>query len=276
MRIREFVIAVSLVGGMRLPAHAGTITIKTETRAVLQAGTLVVRMNVLNSGDEPARLVVAAARVGGREERGDVRPELPPGTTMDVVLRLPWAQGKGQWPLVTTTDYADGRGYPFQAMHVALVSSSDASPALVAIVDLAIDPVVTSGEAILRIKNLSVVWREARLSFSVPVGLEVENPVRPLMLEPWADAEVRARVVNRSGLAGSRYVAFAAVEYDDEEGHHTALARGMVEVRGADPARGRLLLIGAAALIMAWFVILAWRQRKTRRPGSTSPPAPVG
>ena len=267
--------AVLLLPGSALSAGAGTITMKTETRAVLEAGTLAVQINVLNSGDETARSVMAAASFGGRDVHGEARAALPPGTAMDVVLRLPWTPGKGQWPLTSTIDYTDGRGYALQALHVALVSSTDAAPALVAIVDFTMDPVVTSGNLIVRLKNLSPLSQDARLSFSVPLGLEVENPVRPLFLEPWGDAEVKARIVNRTALAGSRYVAFAVVEYDDGEGHHAALARGAVEIRGAGTTRGRSLLFTAAALTTAWILFMAWRRRQDRRGGSPPSAAPV-
>lgn len=253
----------------------GTISIKTETRAVLEAGTLAIGLNVLNSGDETARSVMAAASFGGRDARGEPRPTLPPGTAMDVALRLPWTQGKGQWPLTSTIDYTDGRGYAFQALHVAVVSSPDASPALLAIVDFTMDPVMTSGGVIVRVKSLSSVPRDARLSFSVPLGLEVDSPVQPVVLEPWADAEVKARIVNRTALVGSRYVAFVVVEYDDEEGHHAALAHGTVEIQGPGTARGRSLLFAAAALITAWILFMAWRRRQVQRGGSATPPPPV-
>lgn len=259
-------------------AAAGTISIRNEVRATVQAGTLAVTMDIRNSGDETARSVVAAASFGGRDVRAAARAALAPGTAMDVALELPWFQTvPGQWPLLTTVDYADGNGYAFQALQVALVSSLAASPALIVLLDVDVKPVAASGAVSVRLKSLSALPRDARLSFFVPRGLEVDVPVRPLPLAPWADAEAKARIINRAALAGSRYPAFATVEYDDSDGHHAAIAQGMVEVRAADADRGRSFVVAAAALASVWILLVVWRRWRNGRKQPLSPPhAPAG
>jgi len=251
------------------PVLAGSITIRTEVTATAKANGLAVAVRVVNSGDEIAHSVIVGAAFRGQTARDSTGATLAPGGGMDVSLDLPWTEAMpGQWPLMTTVDYADANGYPFQAIEVAVVSSPGASPALLAAFDLDASPVATSSSVGVRLKSLSAIARQARVSFLVPRGLEVDIPSRSLPLKPWADAQVEARIINRAALAGSRYPVFVTVEYDDSYGHHAALAHGAVEIRAATPARGNYLFGAAAAMAVVWVVLVVGR--RWRR--GTAPP----
>lgn len=275
-------LSVSCLLASATSGAAGTISIRTEVKATAQPGKLAVAMNILNSGDETARSVVAAASFSGHDVRASARPALAPGTAMAVTFELPWSQTMpGQWPLTTTVDYEDGNGYAFQALQVALVSSPGASPTLIAIIDVDVQPVASSGGVSVRLKSLSPLPRDARLTFFVPRGLEVDVPARPLSLAPWADAEVKAQIINRAALPGSRYLAFVTVEYDDADGHHAAIAHGMVEVHAAKAYahQGRVFLVAAAALTTIWVLLVVWRRWRGGRKGAqplSPPPAASG
>lgn len=60
-------------------------------------------------------------------------------------------------------------------------------------------------------------------------------------------------------LPGSRYLMFVTLEYDDHDGHHAAVAHDMVEIRAASPLGAIYSLVGAAALMLVWIVLVARR-----------------
>ena len=191
---------------------------------------------------------------------------------MEVALEIPWAPpSPGQWPLTTTVDYADRNGYAFQALQVALVSAAAASPALLAVLKVEAGPVAGAARVDVRLKSLSEVARHARVQFFVPRGLEVDPPARSLEIGPWADAEVSAKILNRAALPGSRYPVFVTAEYDDEAGHHSTLGSDVVEIVTAPVTSRAYAWIAAAALMITWVAVLAYRRyARARRSGAAS------
>jgi hypothetical protein len=248
-------------------AEAGTISLSTEVTTTLKPGAVTVAVKVTNSGDEAAQTVVPTLRFAGKDTRLPGTASLPPRQTMEASVELPFAQATaGQWPLVATTDYADSNGYPFQALQVSLVSSPGALPALIAIVGMDADLVHTTGRIRARLKSLSDAAQSVRPQLYLPRGLELAAPVEPLSLSPWAEAELSARIVNRAALAGSRYPAFLTVEYDDAAGHHAAIGHSVLEIRAPRASTARYAWIAAAALVLAWLALLAWRRIRARPP----------
>jgi hypothetical protein len=260
------------------PSVAGSIRLATEVRATIERGSLAVVVNLRNSGDEPAHRIEPRVQFGSREARGDSRAVLRPSETMTMSAQIPLDAAVGQWPLVTRVDYTDVNGHPFQALHVALVSTPAATSALIAVVDVDAKLVGTSGTVRARLKSLSETVRELRVRFLVPGGLEVDAPERTLALEPWQDAVAQGTIVNRSAISGSRYPVFVVAEYTDDGGPHATLGHAVVEIRGVDPKYGRTLLVAAAALIAAWVLMLVWRRRRRgdRLPAAVNRPGPGG
>jgi hypothetical protein len=263
-------LGTSLVGALALnllvvdPATAGSIGIATEVRATVERGSLAVVVKLTNTGDEAARAVVPTVGFRDHEARGESRATLAPSESMETALRLPLGDQAGQWPLVTRADYTDANAYPFQALHVALVSAPPATPALVVVVDVDAKAVVGSGDIHVRVKSLSEGSRQVRVRFHVPRGLEVSPPIVPLTLEPWADATAEAKVVNRAALAGSRYPLFVTVEYDDGI-HHAALGHAAVEIRAPRSAPAWLAWVVAAVLLVVWVAVVGYGRLKGLR-----------
>ena len=77
-----------------------------------------------------------------------------------------------------------------------------------------------------------------------------------------------ANIVNREAPVGSRFPVFVTVEYDDEAGHHTALAQATVEMAAARFSAGHALLGMALVLGAAWFAALAYGRIKSRPAGA--------
>jgi hypothetical protein len=243
------------------PALATTISLVTETTATFKPGAVSVAIKVTNAGDEAASSVTPAVRLFGQEGRAQPRASLRPGETMEAAVELPLAALlPGQWPLSATVDYADANGYPFQALQLALVSTPGATPSLVAVLGVEAEPIQGSGSLRARIKSLSEAARPVRAQFYVPRGLELSAPAQTLTLGPWAEMEVRGKVVNRAALPGSRYPVFATVEYEDGSGHHAAVGHAIAEIGGPRKVPAWYAWAGAGALLLAWVLLLAYRR----------------
>ena len=245
------------------PAAAGSISISIAPLVELREGALSAQVKVSNVGDESAQSVAAVLVFGEHRVRGDLRPSLAPGTSMDAALTLPvGGLGTGRWPYQIAVDYTDANQYPFQAVHLGLVTVGSPPPAKVAVSELKADPLSSSGTLSIRVKNLAGVARQASVSVVAPEGIEVTAPTQEVRLAAWEERTVTAPIVNRTALVGSRYPLFAQVQYDEDGVHQTAAGQGMVEIEAAQSffEKWRLWLeIVAGVLVAAWLGVLLWR-----------------
>ena len=245
------------------PAVAGSISISIAPLVELREGALSAQVKVSNVGDESAQSVAAVLVFGEHRVRGDLRPSLAPGTSMDAALTLPvGGLGTGRWPYQIAVDYTDANQYPFQAVHLGLVTVGSPPPAKVAVSELKADPLSSSGTLSIRVKNLAGVARQASVSVVAPEGIEVTAPTQEVKLAAWEERTVTAPIVNRTALVGSRYPLFAQVQYDEDGVHQTVAGQGMVEIEAAQSFLEKWRLwfeIVAGVLVAAWLGVLLWR-----------------
>ena len=245
------------------PAAAGSISISIAPLVELREGALSAQVKVSNVGDESAQSVAAVLVFGEHRVRGDLRPSLAPGTSMDAALTLPvGGLGTGRWPYQIAVDYTDANQYPFQAVHLGLVTVGSPPPAKVAVSELKADPLSSSGTLSIRVKNLAGVARQASVSVVAPEGIEVTAPTQEVRLAAWEERTVTAPIVNRTALVGSRYPLFAQVQYDEDGVHQTVAGQGMVEIEAAQSFLEKWRLwfeIVAGVLVAAWLGVLLWR-----------------
>jgi hypothetical protein len=242
-------------------ARAGSISITMTATADVKDGNLVVGLTIGNTGDEAASSVVPVLRVGDKEVRGQRHESLDPGQKVQDTLGLPTGDlTPGRWPYRLAVDYTDANQYPFQALHAATFLIGSPPPAKVAVPEISVPALSDRSTVSLTVKNLAGVARSASVSVFAPEGLEVETPTQKVDLPAWETAKVRATLVNRTALAGSRYPIFVAVEYDEDGTHQALAASGTVEVqqRRALVSRGLLWVVGA--LLVAWVALLIWRR----------------
>ena len=257
--------ALLLVGLGASPALAGSITINMTTRADLGAEELSVNLSVGNTGDEAAGTVVPILRLRDREVRAQREDSLAPGARIERTMVIPAADvTEGRWPFRVAVSYTDQNQYPFQALHVALVTRGNPLPAKVAVTRMEITPLESSATVTLRVKNLAGVERTAAVTLFAPEDVEIESPAAQVKLDPWAEELVHFDMTNRTALAGSRYPVFASVEYDEPGTHHTVVGQSAVEVRSPRAFLPRLLVWVVGALLLGWIGILVWRWRGRR------------
>ena len=241
-------------------AQAGNISITMTTTAEVRDGGIAVRLTVRNTGDEAASSVVPILRFGDREVRGTRQETLAPSQSFEDTLTLPQsALGPGRWPFRVAVDYTDQNQYPFQALHVAIITVGNPSPAKVSVQEISIPPLSSSTVAHTRVKSLAGVARKVAVNVFAPEGLEVSDGRAEVDLAAWEEKEVSSHLVNRTALAGSRYPIFVSVEYDDEGTHHAVISHGLVEVGAPHREVSSTLLVVVGVLVAAWLVFLGWR-----------------
>src|SRR5436309_8590312 len=130
-------LALCLLG----PAAAGSISISISPVVEPREGALSAQVKVSNVGDEAAQSVAAVLVFGEHKARGDIHPSLAPGAAMDAALSLPVGElGTGRWPYYVAVDYTYANQYPFQAIHVGLVTVGSPPPAKASVSEVKADP----------------------------------------------------------------------------------------------------------------------------------------
>ena len=161
--------ASALALSLARPAGAGSISITIQPVVELREGSAQVKVS--NVGDESAQSVAAVLVFGEHKARGDIHPSLAPGAAMDAALSLPVGElGTGCWPYYVAVDYTYANQYPFQAIHVGLVTVGSPPPAKASVSEVKADPLSSSGTLRIRLKNLAGAARQASLNVVAPEG----------------------------------------------------------------------------------------------------------
>src|SRR5262245_17769506 len=261
--------ALLLVGLGAGVACAGSITINMTTRTELTDKELKVDLTVGNSGDEAAGSVVPILRLRDREVRGAREDSLAPGGRIERTLVVPAADlGEGRWPFRVAVSYTDQNQYPFQALHVSLITRGNPLPAKIAVTKVDITPLESSATMTIRLKNLAGVERAATVNVFAPEDIEIEGGAPEVKLAAWAEDSVERDITNRTALTGSRYPVFAIVEYDEQGTHHAVVSQGLVDVSTPRAFLPRALTLLVGVLLLGWVALLAWRFRG-RKPATT-------
>src|SRR2546428_9828429 len=138
------------------PAVAGSISISILPVVELREGALSAQVKVSNVGDEAAQSVAAVLVFGEHKARGEIHPSLAPGASMDATLSLAVGDlGTGRWPYQVAVDYTDANQYPFQAIHLGLITVGSPPPAKMAGSGVKAGPPSHTGPAPLPPHNLA-------------------------------------------------------------------------------------------------------------------------
>jgi hypothetical protein len=247
------------------PVAAKSISINMSVTPEVHGGELAVKIKVSNTGDEAALSVTPVVRMGDKEARGTRRESLGPNEAMEDTLTVAMGElGTGRWPFRVAVDYTDANQYPFQALHVALLTIGNPSPARIALPEVKIPPLAGSADMTVKVKNLSGSARKVKVTAFVPEGIEVTDTAPEVNLDAWAEKTASIGLTNRTALAGSRYPLFAAAEYDDEGTHYAVVGTGVVEIGASSSiVRPTLLTIGGV-LVVGWLVLIGWRLARRR------------
>lgn len=244
-------------------AAGGTIAIRISSTAEVKEGLLRMAATIVNAGDETAVAVRPVFSFSGRETRGRAFETLGPQEVYEGTFSLAVSDlGPGRWPYRLAVDYTDGKHHPFQALRVSsVVLGSDPGPFGLELLGIDAPPLTGPGAVRIRVRNPGSGSRQASIGFFAPADLEVVERGRSVVIAPGAHVEVSLGIAPRTAQVGSRYAAFAVLEYDDAGVHHALVADSLVEVRERRPRLAPGLLATSGLLVLTWLILVCVRRR---------------
>jgi hypothetical protein len=209
--------------------------------------------------------VVPILRLRDHEARGAREDSLAPGARIERTMVVPADDlGDGRWPFRVAVSYTDQNQYPFQALHVSLITRATRCPRRSRVPRISITPAreqrgrVDGGS---RISPASK--RDTRRSRSSRRrDIEVQGGPADVKLAAWDEENVHFDITNRTALAGSRYprVRERGVRRARRPPRRPRPGRRRGALTG-DAALPRVLLWVVGVLLVAWLALLAWRGR---------------
>ncbi len=135
------------------------------------------------------------------------------------------------------------------------------------------EPLVDSGRARLRLKNLAQQERDFTLTLFTPRELSADYS-KSLKLKTGEERSISIPIRNFSALPGSTYPIYAVAEYDREGRHYTSIIVSSIQTIAGTGffTRFRSWLLGAALLLLLLGAV-GTILRLARQPRGPRPPA---
>lgn len=247
------------------PAAAGNISIQTDLAHSVDAGSLNVRIDIFNKGDEPAFQVRAGLAVFGRRLDSERAESLPVGKTRRFNFRVSLPAGqRGTFPLSAELFFEDARQHPYSTLSCALVAVGEKKPA--GLTGIAW-PVTEGRQHSVRVRVLNAAPRARTVAARIflPQSLNTAQYQKKIELFPRHFGYVDFPISYRYGVNDATYPVFCTLEFDEDRRHHTAIVRSAVQIVRS---RNWLLktrwywLAGLPVILLAWIGV--WRGVRRR------------
>ena len=218
---------------------------------------------IANLGDEPAYNVQLSLDINNQKSISDIKKQLNLKETFE--WKTPLAvkpQNPGKYPLILTTNYQDANSYPFSAISV---STFDYKKATISDIAAKMDNIELSDKETLglSIKNLAETEKELSIKLVVPKELTADKDKLTLGLPAKTEKTINFEIKKFSALAGSSYVVFAVIEYDENNEHYTAVASGVVKIiEKKNIFNNQNLLITSLIILIIIFVYFQFKKKK--------------
>ena len=212
-----------------------------------------VNVSVMNSGDEAAYNVKISPILprgfkAGEIFVGTLEPNTRVEFKMNVSLIAP--AKRGTYTMGILTYYEDANGYPFSSISPNyLIYKEASSPRIFGRMEHA--KLTEEGSTVLKLKLLNKDSREheIKVTLFLPNELVADAENKTVVLAPNAEKSVEFRVSNFGALAGSTYVVFASLDYEDNETHYSRFATALITVERE--GRSWMLILAAVVLFAA-------------------------
>lgn len=244
------------------------MTVKLEVPDIVEPGLTELNVSLRNTGDEPAhdvQLELLLSR-GFSAEPVYVGVMTPMKTYhKSFIVDVPESAG-GRYPAVLKTHYSDANSYPFSTVTSSIMRIKKTTPVKMRVSSREIT--LYGDEAVeipVTVSNRGERLQRARVRIYLPDELRPFETVIEEDIPAGAEEEIMFRLENSGALPPSTYFAIISVEYDDDDGHHTATTSARVDVEAGKKNVGAEV---APKALMAVFVILviafALRQVKAK------------
>lgn len=243
-------------------AYAGTIQLKADSVFDPFASPPSVMIRLSNEGSEAARQVRVETDIGGAVSRAAPIPRLDSGDT--TILKIPvkgLPSAHGFYVAVVRMRYADAGGYPYSAVSVVDVSIGDVMPADWIVGKLESAAISGRGSVKLRIDPVEDRDMSVSVRLALPDELTGGAGATRVSVKPGTSCTVALPVENGGARPGSRYLAFAIMDYVVNGTNQSAVAGALISVsESPDAAPLRYGLWFAAGLLVLLALLLARRK----------------
>ncbi len=258
-------IIVLIIATTPLANMGNTISIRATLYLTIDPEILTARIDAENVGKQTARDLAASMVVFGKRRHGTAVSRLAPGKTHSFHLKAPVpANTRGRFPVVGEVKFQDATG----AVHSALTADEavygDRPPSAVHI-DIANLDIEIEGNLTIRVRNRSVSKKTGVVRIYLPAALSVQNPLKPVQLNPGETKRVSFRVSVKNPAVGGAFPVYVAASTESGGIHDGRVASAVVRVRTAGNPFAEIrwyLLAGMAPLLVAWGII-GYRRRRS-------------
>lgn len=261
-----FLLSMALLTG-HVSAKYITLTHQLTLGPVSPGQEAVFNITLQNSGDEAAydvqlSLVLPEGMAANQIYLGQVQPMIPKSSSFNV--RIDPSLTPGKYSIAVLTEYKDANGYPFSSMtpNYIVVGEARSSQVSGTIEAVSLGDKTEKKKLSLLMRNLDNKPHEVRIRMFVPKELNVKPETASVTLDAKTEATKEFEISSFGALAGSTYVVFAAMNYEDGGSHYSSTASGMVSIVKYEEKIGgstilpaintnMLYIIGAILLIIA-------------------------
>jgi len=232
----NYFVAFSFFTLLSCPVSASYIQmgVTTVTPTIIKSDAFEVNVSVQNTGDETAHDVTLSLGLppGFDHEPVFVGP-LPINTPYEAVFEVSVQEGllQGSYPLVVYLNYADANSYQFSSVSPTIIRYARATTSKLrgSISDAEL---TASGETdlVLNVGNSDYKAHSVNVRLNLPNELATENYQRQITVEPAKMKELKLPIKSFGALAGSNYLVFASLEYEEDNMHYSFIASGKVAV----------------------------------------------
>jgi hypothetical protein len=220
-------------------------------------------IKVTNLGDENAYNVQLSLDINEQKKISSVKNQL--GMQESFEWKVPLdakLENPGKYPLILVTNYQDANFYPFSAISV---STFDYKKGTLSDIIAKINNIELSDEGNLQltIKNTAETAKDLNIRLIVPKELTVDRDKLRAKLPGKTQSTINFEIEKFSALAGSSYVVFAVIEYDENGRHYTTMASGVVNViEKKNIFNNQILLISLLVILVVIFVYFQFKKKK--------------
>lgn len=244
-------------------AEAGTLTIQTSVDANQDGERVLVRVNVVNLGDEAAHKVFVTAQVKGGRAEAEGPEDLPPNQPAVMDLAIPFkADIPGTYAAVVWVRFHDANGYPFSSLGHDLFPVGRAPAASLL---LRGQPATLAGEGQVGFELASLDEAPKEVSFKAfgPQELTLPQGGQTFMMEGRSKREVILPVSNFTALAGATYPILGLASYRKDGLHFVVTGTSLIKVAAEPDPLSQLkpFLIPAAVVLVLGIGLLLWLRR---------------
>ena len=247
-------------------AEAGTLTMTTETTVKTLNDVVLVDVRVWNQGNVAAHDVQVNVAMLGQRMKSPTKPKVRANSS-EVVHFEKAVSGilKGTYPLAVIVDFHDDNNHPFSAISGTTFSYKEkVVPKLLGRVEGV--SLRERGELEVKIKNLGLESKNIRATVVGPREISTSKRKLNLEIEPRGDKTIMFEVVNRSAMPGATYPVFCYLEYDFQDTHYTAVAKGVVKVAAEVNWFRQSFWVWVALAVLCGVVLLLCQLKREGRP----------